>query len=359
MPREYDEPELDFGDPELNDPDYEEKVGNADAATTDTTADTVTQEPASTGTDASQSGSAPSAGGADAGSGGAGAQQGQQPTAPVGGTRSDDKGNLVDARGNIIAAAGAERRHYEKTQQQGRYIATLERDIAALRSGSEMAQALNGAPAQLGLSASETDLALQFVSSFKKDPVATARWALQETMRMGYNLQQIVGDAAPGQPLGGSMDLGAVKAMIAEAVQPLVGDRQAAQRNAQIATDAERDYNAFIAKHDNAAVHDDTLANMLRQDDTLTPETAYWQLVAYAARNGLDFAQPLRAQVLARQNGQAASNGHAQPPSAQRQMPMPNGSNPVGNMQQNDGMAAPDDSWDSIVQASLRSAGFN
>lgn len=354
--------DFDFGDPVLNDPDYESKVGGdavqpsdtantpADTVSTpDAQADTAGQPPAAEqrGTDTGAGGAAPEAG------------AGRQPAAPA--LKADDKGNLVDAKGNIVATAGAERRYYERVQQQSKHIRNLERDLEQARAASTMHGVLNDVPQKLGLDARETELGLQVVASFKKDPVATARWALQETMRMGYNLAQIVGADAQGQPLSGSMDLSAVKAMINEAVAPLVGDRQASAREQQIAADAERDYQAFIAKHENANVHEDTLAAMLANDTALTPETAYWQLVAYAARNQLDFTRPLREQVLARQQGSAQpqhQHGNAQPSSAQQPMPMPNGSSMAPNVQQENGLAAPDESWDNIVQQSLREAGF-
>lgn len=358
------EPEFDFGDPELNDPDYEQNVGNIEDETEDTSTDTGAQEQTSDDTVTQQQPA--DADGDDAGEGGAGSEDGQQPPAPVGGTRSDDKGNLIDAQGNIIAAAGAERRHFERAQHLTRHVKNLERELAEAREASSMTGVLNDVPTKLGLDMRETEMGLQIVASFKKDPVATARWALQETMKMGYNLAQIVGADANGQPLSGSMDLAAVKAMIAETVAPLIGDRQAAARQSQVEADAEREYSAFVAKHPNSDIHDEVLAGMLTENEGLTPETAYWQLVAYCARNNLDFNQPLRAQVLARQQGQqpnnagAAPNGNAQPRPAQYSAaPMPNGSTMTARTQQESGMANPNDSWDSIVQQSLRDAGFN
>jgi len=354
--------EFDFGTPELNDPEYENNVGDIDSGT-----------PSNAPADGAQSGAAPTSrtteqavsaerdgtptGNAD--QPGQGADGDGQRPGVRGGTRDDGKGNLVDAQGNIVAAAGAERRHYERVQQQTRYISRLENDLTEARKAASMTGVLNDVPAKLGLDGRETEMGMQIVASFKKDPVATARWALQETMRMGYTLAQIVGEAAQGQPLGGSMDLQAVRAMINDAVHPLVTDRATAERNAQNDAAAARDYEAFIAKHDHASVHDDVLAAMLTQDKGLTPEVAYWQLREYAAKNALDFTQPLRAQVLARQGQpQAAPNGGA-PVARNGQMPMPNGGNPVADMRSDPEMASPDDSWDTIVQQSLRTAGYN
>lgn len=365
-----DDMNIDFGDPVLNDPDYEKKVGNEGAPN-----DNAAPTPADGQADGSATPPQGQQAGGDTVTSGdgnqaapgqqpAGQQQSQQPAKADAADkpRTDDKGNLIDKDGNIIAMAGAERRHYERAQQQQTYIKRLETDIVELRKNDAYAKALNEVPQKLGLSMSEAEMGLQAIASFKKDPVATARWMLQETMRQGYNLQQIIGADAKGQINGGSLDLQAVRSMIAEAVQPLVGDRQAQQRQSEAEIAAQREYEGFIAKHEHATVHDDVLANMMRNDDKLTPEVAYWQLREYAAARGLDFSKPLRAQVLAREQGGNNTNGHAQPrPNAQQQQqqrPMPNGSAPTQAMQQGPNMANPDDAWDVIVRQSLAEAGL-
>lgn len=349
---------LDFGDPELNDPDYEKKVGGDDGTAAPAPTDGATQGD-DTVTPTDDKGAAPDAG--DAGDKAApGEQRGQDDKAGDPKHKTDDKGNLIDADGNIVAAAGAERRHFEKVQQQSRYITRLENELTEARKSDAYAKALNEVPQKLGLDMRETELGLQAIASFKKDPVATARWMLQETMRLGYNLQQIVGADAKGQINGGTMDLQAIKAMIAEQVAPLIGDRQAVQRETEIETAAQREYEAFIAKHDHADVHEDVIANMMAQDARLSPEVAYWQLREYAAKNGFDFTKPLRDQVQSRKQGGQGANGHAQPrPNAQQQQqPMPNGGAPTQDMQNGPTMAQPDEAWDSIVRQSLAEAGL-
>lgn len=364
-----DEPDimLDFGDEELNDPNYEQNVGNDDnVTTTDTTTDGQQQaEPQATDEGQAAQGGEQQQQDAGAGSGTdeAGQQQQRQDgdTKTSGPVKADDKGNLVDGRGNIVAAAGAERRHYERAQAAQRTITRLEQELQEAKSQDYMSQALNGAPKELGLDMQETQMGLQAIAAFKKDPVATAQWMLQETMRLGYTLPQIVGgDAANGQVNSGSLDLQAVRSMISEAVQPLVGDREAQQQETQRMQAAQREYDTFLAKHDFADVHEDALAGMLKKDASLTPETAYWRLREFASRNGLDFSKPLREQVQSRaQSGNNASNGNATPQAQQERAPMPNGGAPTNDMRDGPVMADPNDAWDTIVRQSLRDAGFN
>lgn len=353
---------IDFGTDELNDPNYEENVDKQEALDGAGDDDSVsTQEPQGGGEqDAPQDQQVQdrqSGDGSQPQVGASGAQQ-QPAQQQDGRTRSDKDGNLVDGRGNIIAKAGAERRQYERTQAQAAHISRLEAENKQLRDNDSMVKALNEVPARLGLDMRETELGLQAIASFKKDPVATAKWMLQETLKLGYNLGDVLGKDAQGQVSGGSLDLQAIKGMIAEQVAPLVQDRQAALQQTELQEAAQRDYDAFMAKHDHASVHEDVLTRLLQQDASLTPEIAYWQLREYAAKHGFDFTKPLREQAVSRESGQQQQpNGNATP-KAQSQQPMPNGGAPQADMQTAGVYADADEAWDSIVNQSLREAGF-
>lgn len=358
-----DQLQIDFGDPELNDPDYEKKVGEGegDGEATTTPPDGAAQPGGDEGAASQQQSADDKPAGEDAGKGGAadGTGQQQQRDGDKGASsrvKADKDGNLVDKDGNIVAAAGAERRAFERVQAQERYIQRLERDLEEAKSKDIDAQVLNGAPAKLGLDAQETQMGLQAIAAFKRDPVATARWMLQETMRLGYNLPQIIGQDAQGQLNGSGLDLQAVKSMISEAMQPLTQDREAVQREQEATEAAQREYDRFMARHDHAAVHEEAIATLVSQDRNMTPEVAYWRLREYAAANGYDFTKPLAPQVQARKQGGGAPNGNATP-QAQR-TPMPNGGAPTQDMRTGPVMAEPDEAWDSIVRQSLRDAGM-
>ena len=370
------EDSFDFGDPTLNDPDYENKVDGSDtqqssephaganddgAQTQSTSADgqrTDDQQPSATQEQAGGEQQQSDTGAGSASNKTAPPADGKQGQSSA--NKVDAKGNIVDDKGNIIAAAGVERRQYERAQRQQSYISQLETQLVEERNKRADIVALNGAPEKLGLDARETELGLQAIASFKKDPVATARWMLQETMRLGYSVKDILGADAAGQAGSGSLDLQAIKSMINDAVGPMLQDRTSQQQEQQAREAAQREYDAFVAKHEYADLHEDVLYNMLKDNRTLTPEVAYWQLREYAAKNGLDFSKPLRAQVEARERGNERPGNAA--PQAQTQQPnvapMPNGSSPSQDMRTGPTMANPDDTWDQILQQSLAEAGF-
>lgn len=368
--------DIDFGTDELNDPQYEAKVQD-DGSLTDATDAGDTQSPADGGTQdgaeatpadsqqqtepqeqaAAQQGQTPEQQQSQAGKDGA-QQQDEQRGDPRTGIKVDDKGNLVDAAGKIVAKNGFERRQFERGAALTRENQSLQQQLREARDNNAMANALNAVPNKLGLDMRETELGLQAIASFKKDPVATCKWMLQETMRLGYNLNQIVGETPDGQLNGGALDLNAVKAMIADQMQPLIADRTAQQQTVQQNEAAQREYDTFIARHEYANVHEDAIANMLKQNSSTTPEVAYWQLREFAAKNNLDFTKPLREQLAAREGAQQQQAQGNAAPQSQTQQPMPNGGAQVQDMQQQPEMYNADEQWDTIVQQSLRDAGF-
>lgn len=359
---------IDYGDPDLN--ATEQRISDS---FDDSSSESGDDEPPA---DPSADDTPPSANDADDGTDGAagdgGAQDGdagaggqQQATADdlhaVGPIRADAKGNLVDAQGRIVATAGPQRRLWEKSQKQERYIAQLERDIATLREGSANAGQLDRVANDMHVSANDARLGMQIMGNFRRDPLSVAKWALQETLALGYTLPQITGQ--PGTP--SDINMQAVQKMLDDRLGPLVNDRNAQKQQTEEQAQAVRAYNEFLVKHDYAEVHQETIAKLMRGNPDLTAPLAYWQLREWTIRNGFDFTQPLEPQVAAAQSGQPQrqpvaprNNGHAQPHNAQPSVPMPNGGNPNASMRTEPQIAAPDEDWDRIVQSSLREAGM-
>lgn len=370
MPKD-DDLQLDFGDDELNDPNYEQNIGAQDDASN---ADAGTPpdgegQAGDAGTPPDDADNAGDAQGPDAGNGNAADDAGQQQQPRQDGNaaptraRSDDKGNLVDKDGNIVAQAGGERRLYEQVQRQTRVISRLENELEQARQGQGD---INTVARSMELSGDELRVGGQFVSVFKRDPAAAARWALQEAINKGYNLNQIVNGNGNGQPgangNGGAITPDAIRNMVQQAVQPLLTDREQQQQSEANRQAAEREYETFMAKHEYADVHEDVLSDMLKADRSLTPEVAYWRLREYASQRGLDFSQPLRGQMQSRGQGAPASNGNATPTRTQQQQPnmaMPNGGAAMSDADTRPTVADPDDGWDQIVSESLRHAGIN
>jgi len=268
---------------------------------------------------------------------------------PTNKTVADAEGNFVDAEGKIIARAGSERRMYEKLQRTERSSQFFEGEVNRLQQEGEQVKALNGLPEKYKLNEQEVGLGLQIIDQLKTNPVEAGRWILQEVMKSGYNLQQILGEVE-GVPTS-SMDMGAITRIIQEQLQPITSKFQEQESATQSATDNQRNAERFIATHEYADLHIDPIVNLMKQNPQMSSERAYFEVRQYAQANSLDFSQPLGPQIEARRN--AGTNVPTQPNRV-----MPNGNAASTTETQKPDTSSADDDWDSIINQSMFDAGM-
>ena len=87
--------------------------------------------------------------------------------------------------------------------------------------------------------------------------------------------------------------------MLDAKLAPFIEEREARVRAAEQEQEVTREYDAFINKFPDSVVHDKTLAFMIKNDPSLTPELAYYKLKNFYLQKGLNFSVPL--EVLAQQ----------------------------------------------------------
>lgn len=279
-------------------------------------------------------------------------------------TRNAD-GALVRKDGTIVAEAGKERREFvqqKREERATRQLAAAREELTQLRSTVEQLQKSNTLAQQYNLQPSELQAGMQIMSEFRNNPVAVAQWALKETLAMGYNLKQIVGEG------DASVEMQAIRKMIDERVGPVVDQQRATSQEQEQRQAALRQYNEFMQKHEHADVHEDALASLMQKEPGLSADAAYWRLREFASRMQLDFAQPLGPQLrtkMERQQQPQTQSAPASAPPRQQQVqqpamaPMPNGASPNTPVQSAQQMFAdPSSDWDAIVADSMRAAGM-
>lgn len=280
------------------------------------------------------------------------------------GLKEDKDGNLVDKDNKIIAHVGGERRQFERAENFANqnkhaqaYIKRLENDLAIAAENKDTANYLHGMPQQLGLNHAEVATGLNIVSTWKKNPHEAIKFLLTEYAAMGHNVNELLGKE-------GGIDLGAVQTMINRAVQPLVGTQQQQQGQQQAYAQAERQYNAFMAKYPEAAVHENEIASLMARDKTLTADGAFHMLKAWALEQRLDFSRPLGPQFQAAPQSVQGRNIPPTQGSNQTQMnnvpPLPNGrGTPEAALNAHQNVARADDDWDSIIKGEIKRSGYN
>jgi hypothetical protein len=278
----------------------------------------------------------------------------QQLFARPDGTATDAKGNIVDPKtGTIIATAGQARRHYEKAARLEAISGDLERRNVDLATQLKRYESYTAIQSQYGVTQQELSQGLGLVADFKTNPVAAARKVVELALAQGYNVSDILGKDA-----GDAIELRGINRMIDQKLQPFTELHQSqVQQREQVARmqQAQAALSNFFDTHEHSSVHAEDLNTLLGENESLTPEKAYYELRMFAAENGLDFSRPLKPQVAAIANGQQQPSAQNRNPARPTQRPIPNGSR--ANMQVRNvsdrNFAQPSDDWSKIIKSAM------
>ena len=250
--------------------------------------------------------------------------------------------DLVDAQGNVIATGGKERRFYETAQREKQRAEGLTREVETLQAQLEAINNAGSVGSQYDLSPEEVTTGAQIIAAYKNNPVETIEYMLTQAQASGHNVDAI------GQ--NGNMNLNAVKQMVDSAIQPLVAEQYEREENEAANDRAQEIYDNFNSQYPDSAVHEDSLARLLEQEPSLSPEAAYFKLRSYYMERNLDWTKSLE-QLQSEQSSQQAS--------ANTQQAVPDGnviSNRVTDTAQ---VADANTSTDDIIRQAMSDAGIN
>ena len=249
--------------------------------------------------------------------------------------------DLVDREGNVIARGGKERRFYETAQKERQRADTLENEVNTLRTKVEAFEGTANLPNQYNLTPEELTTGAQLISAFKDNPVDTIKYLLTEAQSAGHNIEGV----------GQGTDVAALSKMIHDKLSPLTTERQQTLEHQQRQEQATQVYNQFMSNYPDAAVHQDTLAQLLERDKSLSPEAAYFKLKSFYLEKGLDWNTPLDVHE---QNSQAQ---HAKE-TENTQSSLPSGSTPAENLTDAAQIASVETDMEDIIKDSMREAGI-
>lgn len=254
----------------------------------------------------------------------------------------NDKGDIVDKDGGIIATSGMARRMHEQLGRARARVESLENENNQLRQQASTSTAIQNYAQKVGLEDQDVIQALDYTRRIAQGDVGgVAKDIVTFALSQGVNLTDIVGNE-----VGDSVEMRAMRAMLAEQLQPVTSQAQAQQQAQQTAQQVRQQYVHFIQNHPHADQHEEAIANLHKREG-ITLSQAYTELRVWATRHGLDFSQPLGPQIEARRK-QGGSN-QQQPGRSQK--PMPNGAITRGNgTSPAVPMADPNDSWDKILR---------
>jgi hypothetical protein len=240
-------------------------------------------------------------------------------------------------------------------QQQQDFVAAVRRhldevktahknEVEELKSQLGTLQFINELPQKLNLAHAEIVAGLELTSKFKTDPVGTVRYLLEEVAALGYDVGNLLcADSA-------NIGLAGITKLINQKFKPYEEERAQVEARTQAQVAAQQQYDIFIAKHPHSEVHESIIAKMLQKNPNETPELAYYKLVAFAARNGLDFAQPLQTQIANMRQQHVAQTQQKQVPQ-QKTKPLPTTTKTPASLQK---VPKPLNNWDEIISSAIR-----
>lgn len=274
------------------------------------------------------------------GKGGKDAKQGE--LQPVGdGTFANARGDIVDANGKLIAQSGFAARMYSTNKRLKAQLDDRTRQLDEISGAVSQLRGISQQINSYGLANQEVSQALDMASRMKKgDVLGVAKDVLAMIAAQGYNVTDLL-----GSEVGDSLELRAVKQMLDERLAPLTREEEARRQQEAHVAAATQAYNKFVSENEFADVHADDIVQVMQRDQ-LTPQQAYNKLYAFAARNNLDFSQPLGPQLRERQ----AQQRQPQQPQRTQQKPMPSGAATRGNgAVPTMPLASADDDWATII----------
>ena len=226
-------------------------------------------------------------------------------------TTNKSRGNntpqdLVDANGNIIAKAGAERRFYEENvrlkKEKERFnqqvLPALRQNYDAMLSKVQAYENTFASMRMGDLSNEEVQLGMELMRQWKKSPKDTLNFLLTQAKRSGIDI-----DSGAN-----TVNMEAINQMLDDKLKPFYQEREAIEENKRIEQESRQIYDNFINKYPDAKIHSDELAYLIRKNPDESLDSIYYQLKMHYMQNGYDFNTPLAEILKQKQTQQQQQN---------------------------------------------------
>lgn len=205
--------------------------------------------------------------------------------------RTNNSQDLIDASGNIIAKAGAERRFYEenvrlkqqKADFDNKILPQIKQNYNAMIAKVTAYEETYKAMQASDMTPEDVNLGIELVRQWRKSPEETLKFLLTQAKSYGINIE--------GQT--SAIDAAAISQMMDQKLQPFVQEREEAIRQQEILANARKIHAEFYQKYPDAKIHNKELAYLYKKNPNASLDAVYWQLRNHYAENGYDFNTPL------------------------------------------------------------------
>lgn len=258
--------------------------------------------------------------------------------------------DLVDGQGNVIAKAGAERRHYENLQKERQRSNDLNTENQTLKAQVQAYEQVNSIGKELNITNEEVVSGAKIIAAYKADPIGTLNHLLTQAKASGYNIDELG---------GGGIDMAAVKQMIAEQLSPVTQKVVDEQRQSELQAQAEKEYNSFMGTYPDAKVHESTISRLLQEQPNLSLEAAYYKLQAFYHSRGFDWTKPLNVIEEEAAKKTDATNSATNVQAQNRPVPPSGGGVNNASLTDTSDPVGVDMSYEDIIRQSMGEAGIS
>ena len=250
--------------------------------------------------------------------------------------------DLIDRGGQVIARGGSERRFYETAIREKQRANELEAKVTTLTAQAEAIKSAGNIGTQYNLTPDEVTSGAKLMSAYKESPIGTIKYLLTQAQAAGHNVEDIA---------TGGLDAKAVKEMLDDALKPLVEANQARVVTQEAQEAGVKAHSEFMARHPDANVHQDTLAELLASDPNLSPEAAFYKLQNFFLTKGLDWGKSLNEH-------QAGLSKQTEGKDGDRQVQLPGSGTKDASLTDTAGVADVSVSTDQIIRDAMAEHGI-
>lgn len=205
--------------------------------------------------------------------------------------RNNNSQDLVDANGNIIAKAGAERRFYEenarlkqqKADFDNRILPQIKQNYNAMMAKVQAYEETYKAMQASDMTPEDVNLGIELVRQWRKSPEETLKFLLTQAKSYGINIE--------GQTSG--VDVAAISQMMDQKLQPFIQERENAIKQQENLANARKIQTDFYNRYPDAKIHANELAYLYKKNPNLSLDAVYYQLRNHYLERGYDFNTPL------------------------------------------------------------------
>lgn len=232
----------------------------------------------------------------------------EKPKVVVNKVKSDDKKNLVDDKGDVVAKSGAERRLFNKFKQENdtlkneietfrkekenivKFLPEYQKEFNELKAENESYKEIKSMCDSGEIKKEDLLVGARLVKEYASDPVKTVKMLLTDLENRGYDIND-----------DSINDKKKIEELVNEKLKPFEEEREKKIQEEQKKEYFAKQVQEFYGKYEHSETHSKEIVQLGKKmgGDFVG---AYYQLREFYLKRGLDFSKPYEKQNIKKDN---------------------------------------------------------